>query len=1032
MSEEQITVSHWPNDHFHRIKSANLDNVKAHAVYRFPRTMLRDCAIALPEVKRTSAEARNYEMGLHLFLQMAHVAEEQARNNDGKTMITVHPCIKMYLEWVPSAEEPDVAVEYRFHLFVFDNAINLGEALMSVIKEANKMHKTHISRMSNARGPDPMTGLKGYQSYLRVHEQIYYTTICAMARGDNCVANNLDVVMCAGVSIDDPGNVANPVNVFSLEHCIRNSLRDFPTKAQQLYQLTKQYKMGPDTYAFPDYDHVIRVSPFHFNPAEINKKYLPEYQMWLERNEPPPPSIAPPSEVEDEDAVEDMPEVLSSINMAMPDEPANIDNGFRPACFNQFETRSIEDLARERLSRFSMTSDTAIMAQRAKKIYKKEVMPFEGTDEFGQVRRNFQLFMTREMKSRCLNADAQISDQGKIIIAFIENLDRISDELPTSLNCSIEDLSVFATSVCRSYLYFENLFMVSTQHRPLYMSLMGRLDAYRHDHTLHWNTLQCGDGATSKSFVLDQMVACSIPGTVDQLTRQTMQADAVDGDKDDQITVFDELPPGMGASGNNKKGIDNTQAVQLKQKLTAQKVSTKTFMFDEVTGKRTCRISESSCIGVMFFATNDNKNDLDGAWVSRLYYEEFERIVRNARDIDDCVNGLRNMTENDKLNMRRAQNYFRIQQARVYLVENMIRVGIIKEPNMGVANILLQHFKEGLQRRGIQVSTARTWTRIKIMCRIQTICTALDTVFNCSDSPYVNVPFEYEQLLDIEPYLVCTEEILCFTLTMLSKEFYSPVEQKVLYQLYKMRKRKQNKFGNSERDISNDYIKLEPLNRLTKILQSSLSVTIGKTSQNNIAALFSDLSQKSFRTKSYRSISAEECGFPDINETTVATSQQCAHITYDAVYVHVGQLLKHQHTTEYDPVMETIQEMAFSSSKVKMMLTARAVSRNTPHILKMIKRVPSTKKLSHTNVLYNSHIHREFMGTHENVSETRKRRRISYDKDVDDIALENQCKKIGVTDLPVFHVGGLGEQSYSYTEFCAAAQRKSTQQPAHE
>ena len=935
----------------------------------------------------------------------------------------------MYLEWVPSAEEPDVAVEYRFHLFVFDDAINLGEALMSIIKDANKMHKSHITRMSNARGPDPMIGLKGYQSYMRVHEQIYYSTVCAMARGDNLVSNNLDVVMCSGVSIDDPGNVANPANVFSLEHCIRNSLRDFPTKAKQLFQLTKQYKVGPDRFAFPDYNQVMRVSPFHFNPSEINKKYLPEYQMWLEKNEPPPPSVAPPAEVEDEDDIV-MPEVLSSVNMTMPDVPATVDNGFQPACYNQFETRSVEDLAKERQSQFALTSDTAIMAKRAQKIYKKEVMPKEGTPEFGQVRRNFQLFMTREMKSRCLNADAQISDQGKVIIAYIENLDRIKDEMPQPLNCAIEDLSVFATSVCRSYLFFENLFMVSTQHMSLYMSLMGRLDAYRYEHTLHWNGLQSGDGATSKSFTLDQMVVCSIPGTIDQLTRQTMQADAVDGDRDDQITVFDEFPPGMGVSATNKKNMDNAQAVQLKQKLTAQKVCTKTFMFDEATGRRSCRISASSCVGCIFVATNDPVDQLDPALATRFYISNFEKQRRKGRDIDDCVNGLRNMTENDKLNVRRAQNYFRIQQARVYLVENMIRVGILKEPNMGVANILLQQFKEGIQRRGIQVSTARAWTRVKIMCRVQTICTALDTLFNCTDSPYFNVPFEYEQLLDIEPYLVCTEEILCYTLTMLSNEFYSPVEQKVLSQLYKIRKRRQNKFGNAERDIGNDYIKLEPLNRLTKILQSSLSVDMGKTSQHNISALFNDLSRKSFRTKSYRSISAEECGFPEVNETTRETDHQCAHITYDAVYIHVGQLLKHQHAAEYDPVVEVIESMAFTSSKVKMMLTARPISRRTPHILRMIKRVPSTHKLSHTNVLYNSHIHREFMGTHERVSETRKRRRISYDKDVDDIALEDHCRKIGATELPVFEVGGLGEQSYSYEEFSSAMQQQAKQTEA--
>ena len=56
--------------------------------------------------------------------------------------------------------------------------------------------------------------------------------------------------------------------------------------------------------------------------------------------------------------------------------------------------------------------------------------------------------------------------------------------------------------------------------------------------------MSSGEGATSKSFVLDTMKNNSIPNTVEQLTYQTAKADAVDGDRDDQIVVFHEAPPG--------------------------------------------------------------------------------------------------------------------------------------------------------------------------------------------------------------------------------------------------------------------------------------------------------------------------------------------------------------------------------------------------------------------------------------------------------------------------------------------------------
>lgn len=1011
------------HDHYTFVKEANLSDVKSHVCFRLPRNMLIQCAMTLSQFRRqSSAKARNYEIALHLFFQMAHVAYEMGKNGDCKEMIKVSPFMKMYMEWVPKVDEPDVAVEYRFHLFVFDEAIKLGDALKKIIEDANKIHKTHITRTSNSRGPDPLTGLKDYQSYLKVHEQMYYNTICSMARGDHKVSNALDDVIDPGVSINDPANLANPINVWSLKNCIRNSVKEFPTKAQELFQLTKQYEAGPETYTFPSHDHIIRLSPFLFQPSEIVKKFLPEYQRHLESEEPVPTPIAPPSGVEDEDDEDDdmlEMEPVSALKKLLPDVPAEYDNGFRPGTYGQYESRNASDMEKERQDQFAPSSDIAIMERRAKMLYKKKLAPLEGTEEFAAARRIHQEYLVKEMQSRCLNADAEISLPGKAIIAWINNLSKIQDEMPLAINCVIEDLSVFATSVCRSYLFFENLFMVSTQHMSLYMTLMGSLDAYRHSHTLHWNGLQAGAFATSKSFTLDEMVSCRIPGTVDQLTRQTMMAEAVDGDRDDQIVVYDEFPPGMGVSSTNKKNMDNSQATMFKTRLTSNMVITKTFWLDEATGRRSCRLSKSSCIGCTFVATNDPVDQLDPALASRFFISNFEKQRRKGRDIDDCVNGLRNMSDNDKLNMRRAKNYFRIQQARVFLVENMIRVGILKEPTMTVVNILLQQFKEGIQRRGIQVSNARTWTRVKIMCRIQTICTALDIVFNCTDSPYVNSAFEYKQLLDIEPYLVCTEEILCFTLTMLSNEFYSPVEHKILSQLYKMKRKTQNKFGNSERDISNDYIKLPNMSRLSKMLQGSLSLDAGKTSLHNISSVLNGLSLKSFQTKSYRPLGAEECGFPDVNENTMETSQQCAHITYDGVYIHVGQLLSHENKGEFDPVVEVIQELGFASSDTKMMLTSRPVDRNKPYLLQLLKRVPTEKQLSHNNVLFNSNMHREFMGTNQMVSATRKRRKISYSEDVDVVALKEHAEKIASVPATL-PIGGLGDVSITYAEFCSA------------
>ena len=73
-------------------------------------------------------------------------------------------------------------------------------------------------------------------------------------------------------------------------------------------------------------------------------------------------------------------------------------------------------------------------------------------------------------------------------------------------------------------------------------------------------------------------------------TRQS--ADAVDGNRNDVITVFHEAPPGMFRASKNKN-MDSSLEALFKERLTSQHVTCKTFYIDEMTGKRSQRVSKS-------------------------------------------------------------------------------------------------------------------------------------------------------------------------------------------------------------------------------------------------------------------------------------------------------------------------------------------------------------------------------------------------------------------------------------------------------
>ena len=62
--------------------------------------------------------------------------------------------------------------------------------------------------------------------------------------------------------------------------------------------------------------------------------------------------------------------------------------------------------------------------------------------------------------------------------------------------------------------------------------------------------------------------------------------------------------------------------------------------------------------------------------------------------------------------------------------------------------------------------------------------------------------FDVRQLLDVEPYLYCTEEIALFVFSQLSLEVYNPSEQKIIHAMYRIWSQKGCK--NKETKVDNE------------------------------------------------------------------------------------------------------------------------------------------------------------------------------------------------------------------------------------
>ena len=969
---------------------------------------IRKCGITFSEMTRGNEKSKYYEMCLHLFLEIAHQIELSGRNQDTKTIIDVYPYVKMYLEWIPHKERPEQAVEYRFHLFLFHESLKMGDALENIFKTTGKIHEIHTSRSANSRAPDPLAGIRLHQSHLKVHPSLYYQSICPMVREDDMVGRHYDTVTCHGVTLTDAGNYANPENVFTMRNCLNSSSRQFPTQIQDKYNMMSSYleKTVEGTFpTFPDYNRVVRMSPTQFDTGEFVRYLLPEYQYYLEKNNPVPQPVAPADNVADVEE-EELPDVSSSVTILEKDVPMEENVGVRQEIFQRFDTRSALDLERDRINNFIPKTDIEIMERHSKDYYNKNVRRYEETDEFSERYHDFQEYMIHELESRCFTHEAEISEPGKAMIQWYEHhVKSCPEEMkPKPWRMAIDDASVFACRVTRILAQFEHYLMVSTQHLPLFLAMHGRYDAFRHAYKLHLHFFWTGEGATSKSFILDTVKDHCVDGTIEQLTYQTTKARAVDANQDDKCVFFHEAPPGMFASSRNKNN-DTSMEAMFKELLTSMRVSVKTIYIKE-DGKRETRTSDCSHIGSFFCATNDDPEYCEEALRTRFYWGVFPKKDRKGRDIDDCQNGKRNMSKEDSVYEIQMRNYFKIEQYRVWMIEQMIRCGVIKDVDMTVANIMLQQVKTELHKRGIHAASTRDWERVKYMCRCLCIPTALDIVFNMEDSPFANTPFEVTQLLAVEPHLYVTEEMFMFAFSLMSTQFCSSIEHKVLSKLFNLHRLTQNKFGDERGEVTRDYIQLKKKTQLAKVLQNNMDTREGKTSLHHINAMLNKLTEKNFRTKSCHRMPDNVSGFPNINEQSAETIQQCAHSTLDHFYIHV-EWIKRYANKVHDPVLDVIKELNFENSSPKNIIVARAKG-DEPHKLQFVERTSGRKRMEFNNVLYNTEHDRLILGTSSSSNQMRKRRKLTFHHDIDDVARSNRSKAIGVDEIyPVICDDGL-------------------------
>lgn len=1006
-------MSRWAWSSFSRIKEADTTDCVQHVVCRIPRDAFRQSAMTFGEIRQSSPVARYWNMTFQLFLEMVRQVHKTILNSAEAKDNVQDVFQKVYLEWIPSEHDAEKSCEYRLHAFLFTDEAqaSYGGTLHYMLQQNNMAMEESLNRSANSRRPDTLAALNDHQLHLKVTREVYFRNVCGLSNGHRKVENNLDAVNNHNTNLAKYENIANPIYVWSLRNACANC-KNPEYRDDSAHILNGKFH-------FLDTKRVIRLSPGQYYTKTFCGKFLPDYQAFVDNHIKPTRHIALPHGFDK--AGDDQP-ALPTNNKDAP--VRDNDDRLDMNVFGENDISTLSEQEQQRLDAFTSRSDFALMSENAKNQYIADVQPLEGTTQFNKRYMEYKAYEMEELKARCLNPDANISEKGKIILKWME---RRNPPAYKKLYRFDRNLSIFANRVIKIMEEAEQYFLISTAHREFYQVMHARLDAYRRDFGLHLNIFQTGEGATSKSFLFDLMKECSIPGTIDQLTYETAKANAVDGNRNDVITVCHEAPPGMFRTAKNRN-MDSSAEAMFKERLTSNHVSCKTYHLDEATGRRSQRTTKSECIGVWMGATNDPQDEVEEALKTRFHWGNFEKIKRPNKDIDDCINGERALSRTDKLARDEVILEWQEEQARVFLVEKMIWCHIIKDVEMSAFYIIKQKFKKNFDGKSVREAETRDWQRIFIFARIQAITTALATVFqvNGNGLNYHGQDWDENQLLAIESHLVCTEEMVYFTLTMMDSQFVHPAEHKILRKVYLEQSQTKLRFGNPTPDDTDNtsfnfnYIKMPgTLINISNHIQSIMGGAEGKTSANNIKAYLLQLCRASVKSKQHvLPETADDKTWPVVVNGSRQTRMTSAYHTGDALYIHV-KLLQNHKELQYDPVLDTIMKIEHTHQTPKTCLVARryfypgaVIKQMQYHIFKTIQKNPvpanikngiDSNTIKYNNVLHNSDESKLILGMDQaedeqgNVikDETRQKAQITIAMDIDIWAKKQRSEYLG-------------------------------------
>lgn len=344
----------------------------------------------------------------------------------------------------------------------------------------------------------------------------------------------------------------------------------------------------------------------------------------------------------------------------------------------------------------------------------------------------------------------------------------------------VEGLSIWANFRIRLTCHMACVFGVLSNFRAATIIYLASLNAFYYNYGLHANVFLNGDPGYGKSFLILLMKLLLFPGAISYVTHLTEQAENIDGSggksSSDVVVGMEECPRSI--FGLNDQGKPIPAGPNIKSQLAACFNKSRSF-YRTNDGKRSVQEDYNRTMQVQLIANNDaalaSGTPLHQRYI-QLYMRNLDRVGVTAQDMFLKPQWAMNSEDKDGVS-----HFYGLVSWKVFLWEKAIEakvfdIGIC----MDYANFIVGKFCEYLKGLNIKPPNVRQLDQFLQLCRSATLINGVVSEFYSelglkkkTDENGNIRPFAPEDLLRLEMWGFCTEEIVC-DLWILNEEQFVP------------------------------------------------------------------------------------------------------------------------------------------------------------------------------------------------------------------------------------------------------------------